>query len=111
MFDSNGYVDLIARYLEALGFGTGARARRRALQILNDLRGGQEGEVDVSTLLRAAREHAALAASLNERPLPPEEPVRMPPQSFRYGGRSKARDLMSPAGRGEREGGPVTVVR
>jgi len=111
MFDSNGYVDLIARYLEALGYGTGARARRCALQILNDLRVRHGGEIDVSTLLRAAREQAALAESLSERPLPPEEPVRMPPQSFRYGGRGSTRDLVSHAGRNERKGGPITVTR
>ena len=100
MFESTGSIDLVVSYLEALGMGSGARARRRALQLLNDYRArSPDGEVDTASLLRAAREQVLLTDSLVERSLPPEIPARMPPQTFRYGGRSGARDLSSQTGR------------
>lgn len=94
MNEPNSAVDVLASYIEALGVASGARARRRALQLLNEYRAGSEGggEVRLADLLRLARIQAVATESLAERPLPSEIPTKMPPQTFRYGGRMRPHD-------------------
>lgn len=111
MNESSNSVDVLADYLEALGVASGARARRRAFQLLNEYRAGSGGggEARLADLLRLARMQAVVTESLAERPLPSEMPTKMPPQTFRYGGRPRSHEVLSVTDRAPADG-PVRAA-